>query len=74
MTSGGFRGMLAPMSNTAPTVDMDDEEAAELALLKAAVEEALADPRGVPHEEVRAWLLELASGNFDAPPPVARLL
>ena len=49
-----------------------DEEAAELAALAAAVEEARADPRSVPHSEVRAWLLEVAAGNFTAPLPVAR--
>jgi len=28
-----------------------------------------ADPRTVPHEDVRAWLLRLAGGEFDLPPP-----
>jgi hypothetical protein len=48
-----------------------DDDAAELAALTAAVAEADADPRpSVPHEKVRAWLLELANGNFTAPPPL----
>jgi Fe-S-cluster formation regulator IscX/YfhJ len=59
---------------TRPLPDFDDEDAAELAALTAAVAEADADPRVVPHAEVRSWLLELAAGNFDAPPPVARRL
>ncbi|MDE1147011.1 MAG: hypothetical protein PW843_10365 [Azospirillaceae bacterium] len=50
---------------------MTDEETTALA---AAVAEADADLRAVPHEEMRAWLLELAAGNFAAPPPVARFL
>ena len=37
--------------------------------LAAAVAESDADPRTVLHEEVRAWLLRLAAGEFDAPPP-----
>ncbi|MDZ5645550.1 hypothetical protein [Nitrospirillum sp. BR 11828] len=51
---------------------MSDEEAAELAALTAAVAEARADNRGIPHSEVRAWLLEIAAGNFDVPHPVPR--
>ncbi|MEA1650036.1 CopG family transcriptional regulator [Nitrospirillum sp. BR 11164] len=62
------------MSKPAPIPELDEEQAAELAALTAAVAEADADLRAVPHEEMRAWLLELAAGNFDAPPPVARLL
>ena len=50
----------------------DDEEAAEFAALTAAVEKARANRRGSPHDEMRVWLLEIAAGNFDAPPPVAR--
>ncbi|MEE3626596.1 hypothetical protein UCD39_21905 [Nitrospirillum sp. BR 11752] len=62
------------MSKSAPIAELDEEQVAELAALTAAVAEADADLRAVPHEEMRAWLLELAAGNFDAPPPVARLL
>ena len=54
-----------------PLADPDDD-AAELAALTAAVAESDADPRIIPHDEMCAWLLELANGNFDAPPPVAR--
>jgi hypothetical protein len=32
------------------------------------------DPREVPHEEMRAWLLKIAAGEFDAPPPNPRIL
>jgi len=53
-------------------VEIDEEEAAELAALAAAVAEARADTRSIPHSEVRAWLLEIAEGNFNAKPPVAR--
>ena len=49
-----------------------DDDSAELAALTAAVAEAVADPRpSVPHEKVRAWLLEIANGNFKAPPPLS---
>lgn len=46
-----------------------DDDAAEARALAAAVAAAEADPRRVPHEAVRAWLLRLAAGEFDAPPP-----
>jgi hypothetical protein len=51
--------------------DIDDDEA-ELTALSAAVAKARAHRRGVPHEEMSAWLLRIAAGGFDAPPPVAR--
>lgn len=50
------------------------EDEAERRALGAAVAEARADPRSAPHAEVRAWLLRLAAGEFDAPPPVPRAL
>ena len=50
----------------------DDEEAAEAAALAAAVADSDADPRVAPHDEVRAWLLRIAAGEFDAPPPQPR--
>jgi hypothetical protein len=59
------------MNRTTPVPDIDDDEA-ELAALSVAVAEADSDPRAIPHSEVRAWLLEIVAGNFDAPPPVAR--
>lgn len=58
----------------ATTAEAVDDDAAELAALEAAVAKARADPRRTPHEEVRAWLLRLAEGDFDAPRPPARLL
>lgn len=51
-----------------------DDAVAELAALEAAVAEAKADPRRIPHGEVRAWLLRLAGGELDAPRPAARLM
>ena len=50
----------------------EDETEAEARALAAAVAESDADPRTAPHEEVRAWLLRLAQGEFDAPPPDPR--
>ena len=41
----------------------DPELEAERLLLEAAVAKARADRRYAPHEEVRAWLLELANGK-----------
>jgi hypothetical protein len=59
------------MTQPAPLIE-DDEAAAEARALAAAIAESDADPRTVPHEEVRAWLLRLAQGEFDAPPPEPR--
>jgi hypothetical protein len=53
-----------------PTLPALDEPEAELQALAAAVAAAEADPRRVPHEAVRAWLLRLAQGDFDAQPPL----
>lgn len=51
------------MSNTARTQpDPDGDEAAELAALAAAVADSDADPRVIPHDQMRAWLLEIAAG------------
>jgi DNA-binding IclR family transcriptional regulator len=49
-------------------------EQAELEALAAAVAKARAHRCGVPHEEMKAWLMRIAVGEFDAPPPVARNL
>ena len=62
----------AAMTPPAPLIE-DDEAAAEAPALAAAIAESDADPRTVPHEDVRAWLLRLAQGEFDAPPPRPRL-
>jgi len=59
------------MTHPIPFAD-DDEGEAETRALAAAIAESDADPRTVPHEEVRAWLLRLANGEFDAPPPQPR--
>ena len=50
----------------------DDQGAAEVQALAAAVAESDADPRTAPHAEVRAWLMRLAEGELDAPPPEPR--
>jgi hypothetical protein len=50
----------------------NDEVEAEASALAAAAAASDADQRTVPHEEVRAWLLRLADGELDAPPPEAR--
>ncbi len=57
---------------TQPLPRVDDEAAAEARALAAALAKSDADPRTIPHEEVRAWLLRLANGEFQAPPPEPR--
>ena len=52
-----------------PAPIIEDEDAAEAQALAAAIAVAEADPRRVPHDAVRPWLLRLAAGEFDAPPP-----
>jgi hypothetical protein len=54
------------MTDPRPTVGEDKTEAQALA---AATTGPDADPRTVSHERVRAWLLRLAVGEFDAPFP-----
>jgi hypothetical protein len=56
-----------------PLPDYDEDEA-ELTSLTAAVNKSRANELGVPHAEMREWLLEIAAGNFDAKPPVSRKL
>lgn len=58
-----------------PNARIETEEPdteAERRLLEAAVAEARADPRFVAHEDMRAWLLRLSDGEFDALPPDLR--
>ncbi len=62
------------MSNAVSPPSTLDEEAAELAALTAAVNKSRSNKRGVPHADMREWLIELAAGNFDAKPPVSRKL
>jgi len=59
------------MSNPVPQLE-DNEDAAEAKALAAAIAESDADPRTAPHEDVRAWLLRISNGEFDAPPPEPR--
>jgi hypothetical protein len=54
------------MATPDPRIDDDEAEAQALA---TSIAESDADPRTVPHEEVRAWLLRIAEGEFDAAPP-----
>jgi hypothetical protein len=63
--------MIPAMTDPVPLIE-DDEAEAEARLLAAAIAVAEADPRRVPHEEVREWLLQLAAGEFHAPPPEPR--
>ena len=51
-----------------------DGGSAEAEALEAAVAEARAERRGVPHDDMRAWLLKIAEGDFDIEPPAARPL
>jgi hypothetical protein len=62
------------MSNALSPFPEHDEDAAELAAMTEAVDRSRANNLGVPHAEMREWLLEIASGNFDAEPPVSRKL
>jgi hypothetical protein len=65
--------MISHMTEPAkPLPDYDEDDAAELAALVAAVAESDADPQVIPHDEMRIWLLEIAAGSFEARPPVAR--
>ncbi len=59
------------MVNSSPLIE-EDEDADEAQALAAAIAGSDADARTAPHEEVRAWLLRLANGDFDAPPPEPR--
>jgi len=59
------------IAHPAPHIS-DDEDVAEARALAAAIAVAEADPRRVPHEDVRTWLLRLADGEFDAPLPQPR--
>jgi glutathione S-transferase len=57
------------MPDTVPPFHDDDAEARAIA---EAIAESDADPRTVPHEEVRAWLLRVSQGDFNAPLPIPR--
>ncbi len=57
------------MVDPAPLTEDDADEAQVLA---AAIAESDADARTAPHQEVRAWLLRIANGEFDVPPPEPR--
>jgi hypothetical protein len=57
---------------TSPPLIEDDEAEAEARALAAAIADSDADLRTASHEEVRAWLLRLAQGEFDASPPEPR--
>jgi hypothetical protein len=56
------------MATLAPLIKHDEAEARAL----AAIADSDADPRTVPHEKVRAWLLRLARGELDAASPEPR--
>ncbi len=65
---------MRPVQTPEAEFDWQTRDAAELAAFTAAVEEALADPRGIPHEEVEAWIRKVAAGDLSAVPPTPRLL
>ncbi len=71
-TNRGTAAIIFPMSEPARILPESDDATAEAAGLEAAVSEARADPRTVLHADVRTWLLEIADGKFDVPPPEAR--
>jgi hypothetical protein len=56
------------MSNVVRLPDVDVEAEA----IRRPVAESDADLRSVPHEEVRAWLMRLYAGEFDAKMPEPR--
>jgi hypothetical protein len=62
---------LVCMTDPVPLIE-DDDDAAEAQALAAAIAQSDADPRTVPHDVVRVWLLRLANGEFDVPPPEPR--
>ena len=62
------------ITDTAHPLPELDENGAEAAALKAAIAKSRADPREIPHEEMREWLLKIAAGDFTAKPPTPRLL
>lgn len=72
MPFGELSFYILGMSEIERPFDEIDDDAAELAALTAAVAESDADPRIISHEKMCAWLLELAAGDFDAPPPLSR--
>ncbi len=59
------------MSEVQPMPDLDDD-AAETEALRLAVEEARRSRRGLPHSEVREWLLKIAAGEREAKLPPSR--
>ena len=63
-----------PMSNALSPPPEQGLVAAELAAMVAAVETSRANERGVPHEEMREWLTQIAGGHFDTKPPAASTL
>jgi len=58
----------------APLPSGIEDDAAETAALEAAVAEARANRRGVSHEERRARLMKIATGDQEASPPVSHSL
>ncbi len=67
-------GITMTLLNQDQDQGMNGRTEAERAALKAAVAESLADPYGLPHEEVAVWLNKLAAGDLKAEMPKARRL
>ena len=57
---------IQPMTKPAHLIEDDEAEARAQA---AAIAWSDTNPRALPHEDVRAWLMRIAQGEFDAPPP-----
>jgi hypothetical protein len=70
----GAMGITMTLLNQDQDQGMNGRTEAERAALKAAVAESLADPYGLPHEEVAVWLNKLAAGDLKAEMPKARRL
>ena len=49
-----------------------DEDTAEHRSLVDAIAVSEADPRTIPHEQMRTWSSKVGDGRFDAEPPVSR--
>jgi len=69
---GGITRAIGYPPKMVQPVSIIEEDEAEALALAAAIAQSDADPRTAPHDEVRAWLLRLADGDFEAPSPEPR--
>ena len=63
---------MPPDSTVPPRIEDDEAERLALEAAVAVAREDIRAGRVVPHEEVRAWLLRLANGEFGARAPKSR--